>query len=661
MADQGFELDVFQDLLQEAADVERLARGEKTFQTAYEAFRSADRKAFQSAIGRLGLTLHCDRICHWIRIKECVLVCFRLCGPPPKEPPKIDPRLLAQAIVRITSDEKLLRSFAQAIEKQDRAAFQRLIKAQRLGPYCHVICHWLCLVRFRLICRWVCTLELEKRPDFVEELTLAGQALRQLLQKKRVFDAAVAASNQGDAEKLRGVLQGAQLELVCRFICEWFCSWRCVLVCFPLCRLYPIEKLDPIREPFEFARALRELVRQPEQLQKLSLAVGAGDAKAFAAIVEELKLQRFCIQLCHWICFVRCRRFCIIVCPPIFNHPWFTHVGDFAIYGDFDTGTGLTNKAQAGHGGPDYGFFGCNKLRGFCPKTSPAFPGAPMAYRFLYQEGAATPVPITGGLVCEVLVGSRYVMWDVFGTGLAPTLQSVRIRGQNPSPDPPPPPGPPMTPWGFPPDHYVVPDPNGWVRVDPMALDDGYNGWLMGFASWVAFPGGDPAPGVAAGTNVPVAARKNGKDGKLIFEASRVSQIGAPTPDYTNQLDRIHFNNWGEVSLLDILQFHSGGGNACSPLSTDLDIEYTTDHELMATWAVGISTAATISPAPVFPNGTGPRGGFGTDHHNISTWPTCSYTVTLTTRRSLTDGLNDDPDKTNSKTFCIGARRIPPR
>jgi hypothetical protein len=35
--------------------------------------------------------------------------------------------------------------------------------------------------------------------------------------------------------------------------------------------------------------------------------------------------------------------------------------------------------------------------------------------------------------------------------------------------------------------------------------------------------------------------------------------------------------------------------------------------------------------------------------------------VTLTTRRSLTDGLNDDPDKTNSKTFCIGARRIPPR
>ena len=77
-------------------------------------------------------------------------------------------------------------------------------------------------------------------------------------------------------------------------------------------------------------------------------------------------------------------------------------------------------------------------------------------------------------------------------------------------------------------------------------------------------------------------------------------------------------------------------------------MEYTTDHELMATWAVGISTAATISPAPASSGASGPRGA-SADHHNISTWPTCSYTVTLTTRRSLTDGLNDDPDKTNSE------------
>ena len=109
-------------------------------------------------------------------------------------------------------------------------------------------------------------------------------------------------------------------------------------------------------------------------LEKLSLAVGTQDDKSFAAIVTELKLQRYCIQLCHWICFVRCRRFCIRVCPPIFNHPWFTHVGDFDILGDFDPGTGLTNKAH-GHGGPNYGFFGGLSLRGFCPKVLARIPG----------------------------------------------------------------------------------------------------------------------------------------------------------------------------------------------------------------------------------------------------------------------------------------------
>ena len=87
------------------------------------------------------------------------------------------------------------------------------------------------------------------------------------------------------------------------------------------------------------------------------------------------KLERFCHlsvlhQLCHWICFVRCRRFCIRVCPPIFNHPWFTHVGDFDILSDFNPATGLTNTSH-GHGGPDYGFFGGLSLRGFCRSTSP--------------------------------------------------------------------------------------------------------------------------------------------------------------------------------------------------------------------------------------------------------------------------------------------------
>ena len=195
------------------------------------------------------------------------------------------------------------------------------------------------------------------------------------------------------------------------------------------------------------------------------------------------------------------------------------------------------------------------------------------------------------------------------------------------------------------------------MKVDPQALNGGYNGWLMGFASGVAVLGGDPTPGVAAGTAIPPADQKHSTDLSIVFEATRVSNPAAAPADYTNTLGRIQINNWPAVALLDLLQFHSGGGTPCSPLSTDLDIEYTTDHELMAAWSIEQITAASVVPAPTFPSGAGPRGGVGSDHHDISSWPTCSYAIRLHTRRSLTTGLQDDPGTFVEKTFCIGARR----
>jgi hypothetical protein len=657
MADRSFELDVLRDVLEEADTVGRLGRAEKSFVTAYEAFRSGDRKAFQAVLRRLGLASRCHLVCAWIRSKECVFRCFFLCGPPPTTLRPPSPRTLARAIVRITSDEKLVRQLAQAVDKGDRAAFQRIVRAHKLGPICHLFCHWVCYVRYRLVCRWLCDPDLLEPPDLVQELMSAGEALRALLERREVFDQAVAASNENDPQKLGAVIEAAGLAHFCHFICFFFCSWRCVLVCLRLCRRFPPERIeDPIAEALAFAKATRELAQRPADLERLSAAVGAGDDKAFAALVEELRLQRFCLQLCHWLCFVRCRRFCILVCPPIYNHPWFTHVGDFHIYGDIDPATGLTNKSH-GHGGPDFGFFGCLKLRGFCPKYSPAFPGQPMAYRFLYEHGGSS-TPITGGFLCEVLVGTRYTLWNANPFA----LQSVRVRGTGATSPTPPPPGPEPSP----PDHYIVPDPQGWVSVDPNALDDGFNGWLAGFASWVGFPGGDPGPpGLAASQPVPAADQKNGVDAAIVFQATRVSTIaavnGGAAPDYTNQLSRIHINNWDEVRLLDLLQFHSGGGNPCSPLSTDLDIEYTVDHELLADWHLELVTAAlgvALTSPPSGPTVAAPRGDAGTHHENISSWPTCSYAIRLHTRRRLTDGLLDDPDKfLPEKTFCIGRGR----
>jgi hypothetical protein len=317
MADQGLESDILNNLLEEAAAVGQLAESESLFVSAYEAFRAEDRTAFEAALERARLIRRCHLVCEWIRIKECVLLCLELCGSP-KAIESPDPRMLAEAIVKITADEKLVNQLANAVAKRDRAAFQRIVTAHKLRPICHFFCHWVCFVRYELVCRWLCDVQVAERPSFAAELQSAGKALGQLLERKELFDEAVAASNAGDAEKLSRVIDAAGLMEFCHFICFFFCSWRCVLVCQALCsRVKPVPIEDSLQEAFAFAKATQGLGKQPAELKRLSTAVGNEDNRTFAAIVGELKLERFCIQLCHWLCFVRCRWFCILICPPL--------------------------------------------------------------------------------------------------------------------------------------------------------------------------------------------------------------------------------------------------------------------------------------------------------------------------------------------------------
>ncbi len=640
------------DLTQAAEAIGRLAHHEDRFRAAFDAFRAQDADSFQRLLQESEIAERCHSVCGWFCSKECVLVCLDLCGPPPQEVP--DLRQFAEAVVRITGDEELVERLASAVSDRDADAFKALVDEQQLGHLCHLICHWVCSVRCRLICERICPPIPPHRPSLIEELTRTGKALAVLLKDEALFAEAGEAVRLGDCDILRGIIVRSELVPFCEIICEWFCTWRCLRICITFCRPFGFAKPeDPLTEAFEFAQATARLASQPETLARLTAAVEASDATAFEALVKELQLERFCIQLCHWICSRICHLFCICVCPDPFYNPLFTKVGDFGIYSDITLASGLTNTGFYGHGGPNYGFFDCLKLVGFCPKTSPAFPGVPMQYRFLYDYPPGNKVPLVGNLLCQASVGTRLVSWWN-GTLFALTAQTIVVQGSGATLPLPTPPGPPVpgVPWPGPPPHVIVPDPNGWVAVDQLALDGGFNGNLLGFDSTQAFPGGPSAPGVPAGTAVPAPNQKNGVDAAIIFEATRVGLPPGP-PDFTNTLAKIHINNWDEVSLLNLLQFHTGGGTPCSPLSTDLDIEYTTDHELMAAWGISIVTAA--SPPlviPPLPSGVGPRGAAGTHHENIAAWPSCSYTVKLDTRRSLTDGLNDDPDKTNSLTFC---------
>ncbi len=346
----------------------------------------------------------------------------------------------------------------------------------------------------------------------------------------------------------------------------------------------------------------------------------------------------FCVDLCVDI----------QVVPP-FNNPWFTHVGDFHIITDINSVSGLTNAPVFGHGGPNYAFFGGMKLKGFCPKTSPSGPSLPMRYRFRYAP-LATPLaltPISGDKVLPVLVGSRLIQWKLFDNNLVWTFQSIYVQGSGATPDPTPTPGGPG-PWGSVPAHIIVPDADGWINVDQNGLDDGFYGPLIRFNSVVAIPGG-AAPGDGAGN--PVTDPKNGTPIKIVFEAGPVG--GAVT--FSNELSNVLVNNWREVRQLNLQQFTGGGSGSCSDLMNDLNILYTTDHQQLASWSIGISSAATIPPiAPPLPSGATPRGGFGNRYIDISTWPSCSYLVGLTSRRALTNGENDDDADTSHVTFCKG-------
>ena len=362
--------------------------------------------------------------------------------------------------------------------------------------------------------------------------------------------------------------------------------------------------------------------------------------------------------------------FCVTLCvdeaPPV-THAWFTHVGDFDINSDISLVTGLTNAAQpAGmpnaHGGPGYGFYDGIygegiKLEGDCPSTHPFGGGQPMRYRFRYEDIVNDPGnlhPITANMLTAVDVGVRVVNWDVrdgrrreaadhlgrpdrLGDA-APAAHSARRAARHP-----------MGAGAAGTDETGRQRLGaGRPRVEPARL--------LGAAALLPHRDGRPgggAPGDGAGNAV--SDPKNGTPLRIRFEAEPVAgpSIGAPT--VSNELARIHINNWVEVIELNLQQFMVAGANCCSPIDDNLDILYTADHELMKSWGVGISSCASGLgwSAPALPGGTGPRGGNGTSSHNTSAWPNCSYLVSLSTHRSLTDGEDDALSNGTQLTFCI--------
>jgi hypothetical protein len=328
--------------------------------------------------------------------------------------------------------------------------------------------------------------------------------------------------------------------------------------------------------------------------------------------------------------------FCIELCiePPQTANPIFTQVGDFNIVTDIEPTTGLTRTALFGHGGPDFAFFGNLKLKGYCRATAIAPGGAtvPLRYRFLYQYldvSGAPELPITGELVQPTTVAV-----------VESTFESIVVAPPSYTP-----------PVGTP-QRVIVPDADGWVTVDSTAWGSLFGSTLIQLRSNQIVSGGFPVTSGDTAGNAPVSP-KNGRPVKLIFEAE---PLGGGLPRFRDELAKILINNWNEEMLLNLQQFIAPGADRCSELSNAIDIQYTVDHEFLRSWGLSIGSAA-IPPVvvPALPSGptvAAPRGSFGTESLNISTWKSCSYTVALTTQRKLTDGETDDSGSINSLTFC---------
>ena len=660
------EQDVISEVLETTRAMEALTTSEDRFRAAFDAFRAQDAESFQRLLGEAELLPRCEWVCHWLCSKECVLACLDLCGPPPDELPGLD--RFAEVVGRITADEELLERLVDAIEDRDRDAFQALVGELKIEPFCHLLCHWACSIRCRLVCSIVCPPPPTHHPHFAEELARAGKAILALAENPKALAAAIEAARLGGCDPLRAAIVEFGLVGQCEWICEWICSWRCIRTCVDFCRPFKGGELDTsLTEAFAFAQATARLASQPAILERLVKAVGTADAPAFEAAVKEFQLERFCIQLCHWLCYLDCRRFCECVCPNPELVPHWQQVEVFDIHPpEGSIGAHFSVEGYAGDPTTEaYVFGGGVHLRGNCPLTNIAT-GHPLEYRFVIGEWTWMPpgddpatlpsvapaalAPVTK--VDPTLVG--YVFYtdgngqsqsaDVFIDSTDAANQGwVKVDGKAVT-----------VPMYNPPNSTAVVNvsPGNFLRTfDLMVLDSPAITGTHAAKMPLGLPKSDAGRSLTQLEEEPI------RRYRLNFEV-RDSVTMAVV--FTDSLNAIILDNSPVIRALDLEELRS---NACNPLAgqQQAHILYTVDHPHLRYFRIDIANNnGGVHPPPVFsgsptvamPDGNFTlgsfffRGGAGGPHVmngtggvavDISADPSCAYMVTLhwLTRRYL--------------------------
>ena len=643
-----------------------LAKDEEVFRAAVDAFRAYDGESMAKLLDRHQLSAHCEIICHWLRSKEAVLLCLELAGPPPpSDESPTDPRAFAQLVAKLTADDAMVRLMVDAVDDRDTSAWSTLIEKNGLQRFSHLLCHWVCTVHYRLVCDVVCQPLLLQRPHLGPELRAAGAALGSLAADEAVFAGAVKAVLAGSCETLAGTLEGGGFGPFCFFLCEWFCSWRCMLVCLRLCRIYPFEKFEsPIGEMRDFALALGGI--EKTTLERLTAATLREDHEQIQSLVKELQFERYCIQFCHWVCFLRCQLFCICVCPPR-TIGVFTKIGGLYYNSDVHShnpGSGLTV-------GDDRAFYSNLRLNGGLSVVD----GAPLIeYRFQTIATTATGAPtgawtpVTPGQIASTNLGSfiRPIAVPPFVETI-PVWVNYAAAGV----------------------YTITPDADGWIKVPPMFPVAP----MVPGSGWRFVPGSDlitlitttltpfvtsiDETGVDAGeaANAPLQTdvhygirmriRNQGASGDGT-DAGTCSHIAINNTHYDNIS---HHPYWpgGLFGASDELAVASVGiaelaGAPCSTLANSLTVQFTAAHSNLG--GVGVTLegpggpyAFTLNPDPASDPAENLFGTADPDGWTFASLPPCAYLLKLSVGVLLTTGDSSPSPLVDYIAFCKGRGR----
>jgi hypothetical protein len=678
MADQATERALLDEVLQGAHAMGALAQDDESFRAVVDAFRAQDGESMNQLLARHELIEQCEVVCHWLRSKEAVLLCLWLAGPPPvdQEPPDI--RSFADVVARVTANEELVELLAQAVQERDQDAWEQLIESEKLQAFSHLLCHWVCTVFYRLVCQVVCTPVEVPRPHLIPELQTAGQAIRALAADESAFKAASEAALAANCELLSATLKDAGFSPYCHWICEWFCSWRCLLLCLRLCRVFPLAPIaSEIEEEREFALALGKLATQNGVLQRLTAAVLREDVETLQALVKELEFERFCIQFCHWVCFLSCLHFCICVCPPG-TIAVFTKIGalyyDTAIHSHV-TGNGLTVADSRA-------FYSTLRLNGGISLVN----GAPLIeYRFETIETAADgtpPSPATWNSVGPSAIKPTNI--GSFTNGLPfPFNETIEVWVNNPG--------------ATPPNAFnITPSSDGWILVPPLFPTPP----MVPGPGWRFVPGSDlimldttsladsvvniDETGVTAGSSANAASLqtdvhygvrmriRNQGDTSDGVDAGTCSHIAINNSVYNNISHHPYWpgglfgaSNELAVASLGIAELASA---PCSLLTNSLTVEFTAAHSNLG--GVSIVLEGPGGPyhfdlSPTSPEDPG-ENWYGTASPRVSgsppapEWdfaslPPCAYLLDLYVGVLLTTGDSTPLDLHDYIAFCKGA------